>query len=225
MAGGKILVLEGERDLVGGDGSFAEDHPGVAAAGEVDDGGGGGAGGGAAVHNKRDLIPELIEDAHGVRALGIAGEVGRSCGDRQAKASYDGAADGCFGNTEGEVAGVRGDAQRKLRAGFDDDGEGAGPEFFGEAIEGGVELASEFVGLRDLGNQQRKGLVAGAGLEVVDAVDGVQIDRIDGETIEGIGGKGDDIAAVEAGDDGLDVVLLGLVWMNAEDLSRQNGCS
>jgi hypothetical protein len=45
---------------VGGDGAFAEDHPGVAAAGEVDDGGGDGAGGGAAVDDEGDLVAELL---------------------------------------------------------------------------------------------------------------------------------------------------------------------
>ena len=55
-------ALEGEGDLVGGDGAFAEDHPGVAAAGEVDDGGGDGTCGGAAVYDERDLVGELGAD-------------------------------------------------------------------------------------------------------------------------------------------------------------------
>jgi len=46
---GKLLVLERQGDLVGGNCAFAKDHPGVAAAGEIDDGGGGRAAGGAAV--------------------------------------------------------------------------------------------------------------------------------------------------------------------------------
>jgi hypothetical protein len=51
-----LLMLESESDLVGGDCAFAEDHPGVAAAGEIDDGGGGGAGGGAPVDDERELV-------------------------------------------------------------------------------------------------------------------------------------------------------------------------
>ena len=43
MRWGQALVLEGEGDFVGGDGAFAEDHPGVATAGEVDYGSGDGA--------------------------------------------------------------------------------------------------------------------------------------------------------------------------------------
>ena len=51
-----MLMLERERDLMCGDCAFAEDHPGVAAAGEIDDGGGGGAGGGAAVDDEGELV-------------------------------------------------------------------------------------------------------------------------------------------------------------------------
>ena len=49
-------MLEGKGDLVGGDGAFAEDHPGVAATGEVDDGGGEGAGGGASIDDEGEFV-------------------------------------------------------------------------------------------------------------------------------------------------------------------------
>ena len=55
-------MLQGECDFMGGDGPLAENHPGVAAAGEVDDGGGGGAGGGASVDDEGDLVSELLAD-------------------------------------------------------------------------------------------------------------------------------------------------------------------
>src|SRR6202041_2320356 len=57
------LMLEGEGDLVGGDGAFAKDHPGVAASGEIDDGGGGGAGCGPAVDDEGEFVAELLADA------------------------------------------------------------------------------------------------------------------------------------------------------------------
>src|ERR1700730_6565856 len=129
-------MLECEGDLVSRDCAFAENHPGVAAAGEIDDGGGGGAGGGAAVDDEGKLVAELLADAQGSGALRQAGEVSRSCGDRQAEAGYDGAGEGGLRDAQGEVAGVGGDAQGKLAAGLDDNGEGAGPELFGEAVEG-----------------------------------------------------------------------------------------
>ena len=214
-------MLERQGDLVGRDCAFAENHPGVAAAGEVDDGGGGGAGGGAAVDDEGKLVAQLFADAEGRGALRQAGEVSRGRGDGQAEASYDGAGDGGFGDAEGKIAGVGGHAQGKLAAGFDDDGEGAGPELLGEPIERGVELASEFVGLGDLGDEEREGLVTGASFNFVDAFDGAEIDRVDGEAVEGVGGKGDDVTAVEAVDDVVDERGLGFVGMDAEGFGRQ----
>ena len=182
------LMLERQGDLVGRDCAFAEDHPVVAAVLEVDDGGGGGTDGGTAVDDEREFVAELLADAGGGGALGQTKEVGRGCGNGQAEAGDDGAGDGGFGDAEGEVAGVGGYAQGEAGAGFDDDGERAGPELFGEAVEGGVELAGEFVGLGDLCDEEREGLVAGASFELVDAFDGAEIDGVDGEAVEGVGG-------------------------------------
>src|ERR1017187_4013536 len=83
------LVLESEGDFVGGDGAFAEDHPGVAAAGEVDDGGGDGAGGRATVDDEGDLVAELLEHALAGRTLGHSAEIGGGRGDGKAQDGYD----------------------------------------------------------------------------------------------------------------------------------------
>jgi hypothetical protein len=151
----------------------------------------------------------------------VTGEVGGGGGDGQAEAGDYGAGDGGLGDAEGEVAGVGGDAEGEFGAGFDDDGERAGPELFGEAIEGRVELAGELVGLGDLGDEEREGFVAGAGFEVVDAIDGLEVDGVDGETVEGVGGEGNDVAIVEAGDDVVDERWFGLVGMDTECFGRQ----
>ena len=82
-------------------------------------------------------------------------------------------------------------------------------------------LAGELVGLGDLGDEEREGLVAGAGFELVDAVDGAEIDGVDGEAVEGVGGESDDVAAVEAVGDVVDERWLGLVGMDAEGFGRQ----
>ncbi len=63
--------------------------------------------------------------------------------------------------------------------------------------------------------------MAGAGFDVVDAVDGAEIDGVDGEAVEGVGGEGDDVAGVEAVDDAADVLGFGLVGVDTEDLGRQ----
>jgi hypothetical protein len=152
-------------------------------------------------------------------------EVGGGCGDGQTEASDDSAGNGGFGDAEGEVAGVGGDAQGKFAAGFDDDRERARPKFFSEAIEGSVELAGEFVGLCYFGDEERERLVAGAGFEFVDAIDGSEIDGVDGETVEGVGRECYDVATVEAGDDTVDESWLGFVGMDAEGFGRQNSGS
>ena len=171
------LALQGEGDFVGGDGAFAEDHPGVLAAAEVDDGGGDGAGCGASVDDEGDFVGELVADGSCVGAFGHAAEVGGGCGDGQAEFADNGAADGGLRHAEGYVSGVGGNAERELGAGFDDDGEWAGPEALGESVEVGVDVAGELVGLGDVCDEEREGLVAGAGFEVVDAVDCAKVNR------------------------------------------------
>ena len=201
--------------------AFADNHPRVWAAAQVDDGRGGGSRRWAAVDDEWDLVAELLQHGLGVSAFRCAAEVGGSCGDGQAEASDDCAGDGGFGDAESEVASVSRDSQRKLASGFDDDGERAGPEFFGKAIKGSVELASEFVGLCYFGDEERERFVAGTGFELIDAIDGAEIDGVDGETVEGVGGERDDVAAIETGDDTVDEGGFGFVGMNAEGFGRQ----
>jgi len=214
-------VLQGEGDLVGGDGPLAEDHPGVSAAGEVDDGGGGGAESGATIDDEGNLVAKLLADAGGVGTLGHSAQVGGGCGDGQAEEVDDGACDGCLGDAQGDVAGVGGDAQGKAGAGLDDEGEGAGPEALGEAVECGVDLAGEAVGLCGVADEQGERLVAGTGLDLVDAVDGAQVDGIDGQAVEGVGGQGGDMACGERADDPGDQFRFGFVRVDAEYLGRQ----
>jgi len=210
---------------VGGDSAFAEDHPGVAATGEIDDCGGSRACGGAAVDDERKLVSKLVTNAARRGALGQAGEIGRGRGDGKAETLDDGARNGGFRHAEGQVAGVGRYAEGEFGTGFDDDGERAGPEAFGEAVEGRVNLAGELVRLGGLGDQKREGLVAGAGFELVDAIDGAEIDGVDGKAIEGVRGQCDNIAVVEAGGDVADERWLWLVGMDTESFCRQNSGS
>ena len=209
---------------MGGDGAFAEDHPGVAAAAEVDDGGCHGARGGAAIDDERNLVAKLVADASGVGAFGQAVEVGRGGGDGQAELLDDGAADGAFGHAQGDVAGVGGDAQGEFAAGLHDDREGAWPEAFGEKVEGGADGGREFVGLHDIADEQRERLVAGAGFEVVDAIDGAEIYGIDGEAVEGVSRQGGHFAGVEAINDAGDQCVFGFVGVDAKKFCVQDAC-
>ena len=63
----------------------------------------------------------------------------------------------------------------------------------------------------------------GARLEVVDAVDGAKVYGIDGEAIEGVRGQRNDITAVKALHDAIDVCGFRFVRMDAEKFSRHDG--
>lgn len=216
------LALKREGDLVGGDCAFAENHPGVTTTGEIDDGGGNTASGRAAIDDEGQLVAELFPDSAGRGALRQAGEIGRGRSDGETEALDDCAGNGGFGDTEGEIAGVGSNSEGKFGASLDDDGERARPEAFRQAIKGGVDLAGEFVGLGSFGNEEREWLVAGAGFELVDAVDGAEIDRIDGEPVEGVRGQSDNVAVVKTGGNIVDERGLWLVGMDTESFCRQN---
>jgi len=66
---------------VGGDGAFAEDHPGVVAATEINDRSGNGAGCGAAVDDEGNRVSKLLENAASVGTLGQASEICGGCCD------------------------------------------------------------------------------------------------------------------------------------------------
>ena len=166
-------------------------------------------------------LPSCSETLAGVGTLGHSAEVGGGCGDGQAEEVDDSAGDGGLGDAQGDVAGVGGDAQGQAGAGLDDEGERAGPEALSEAVECGVDLAGEAVGLCGVADEQGERLVAGAALELVDAVDGAQVDGIDGQAVEGVGGQRDDAACGERADHQSDQLGLRLVRMNAEYLGRQ----
>ena len=63
--------------------------------------------------------------------------------------------------------------------------------------------------------------MAGASFDLVDSFDGAEIDWVDGEAVEGVGGERDDVAGIEAGGDVVDERGLGLVGMDAEGFGRQ----
>lgn len=222
---GQILAVQTEGDLVRGDRSFAKDTPRVAFPGEIDDGGGDGAGGGSPIDDERDLLTELVVHAPGVRALRHTVQVRRRSGDGQAEPCDDRSRDGGLRDAKGDVSRVCGDAEREFGTRFDDDGERAWPETFGEAVEGGVTRACEPIGLGHIGDQERQWLVTRTIFEVIDAIDGAEINWIDGQTVEGIGRKGDDLTGFQVLDDVIDERRLWFIGVNTEDLSRQRACS
>ena len=91
------------------------------------------------------------------------------------------------GHAESYVAGVGRDLQGHLGISSDDDGQRAGPEASGQQVERlrhrPCQLSSLVYGL----GQQGQRLVPGASLDFVDAVHGMQIERIRRQAVKGIG--------------------------------------
>ena len=176
--------------------------------GKIDDGGGQGIGRGTAIDNERNAVADLVADTGSVGTFAGVVKIGRGGGDGHAILLDDGARNGGVRDAQGDVAGVCRGAQWELAAGADDDGERAGPEAFGELVEAVVDVARQLIGLSDGGDEQRERLVLQSGLDLVNALDSVKIDGVDGESIEGVCGKRDDVATAQAGDDICDALCL-----------------
>jgi len=60
-----------------------------------------------------------------------------------------------------------------------------------------------------------------AGLDLVDLLDGMEIDGVDRQPLKGVGRQGDDTAFSQARDDVIDPVRLRFFGMDAQNLRRQ----
>src|SRR5581483_5607880 len=218
-----ILSLQDHYDFVSWDSTLAENLPAAGTKREVDDGGGQAAAGWPAVDDERDAVADLIAHAAGMRTLAGALQIGRSGRDGQAEAFDDGTGNGRVGHAQCDVARIGRGTQRQLAAGTHDDGERTGPEAVGQLVEHGVRIARQRIRLRETGDEQRKGLVLLPGLELINALNGAQVHRIDGKSVKSIGRQSDDISLTQAGDDVIYPVLLGFIGMDAQDFRGQEG--
>jgi hypothetical protein len=202
-------------------GALAQNLPAARAKRKINNRGRLGVPGGTAIDDQRDAVSDLIADAGGVGAFGSALQVGRSGSNGQTKALDDREGDSRARNTQRDVAGIGCGAQRQLGAGPNDDGERTGPKAVGKLVELRIGVARQFVGLGETGDEQRKRLVLLARFDLVNSLDSLEIDRIDGETVEGIRGESDNVAFAQTGNDVIDPVRLRFIGMDAQDLRGQ----
>ncbi len=80
---------------------------------------------------------------------------------------------------------------------FDDESESAGPKFICETEKSVGHIARESDGLFDGVDEDRESAGFGARLELENAFDGVEIERVGGKAVESVGGNGDDAAALD----------------------------
>lgn len=194
LGGDGVVAFEGFADLVGGNGAFAANAPVIAT--EFDNGGRAGVVGLTGIEDERETIAELSEDIDAAGAGGRAGKISAGAGERDAEFSNEIDDDFGLGPAESDAARVGGDFQRKAIGGVDDHGERAGPAGLRETKEIIGEIAGENLGVNERADENGEALGFGASFNAENLVDGGEIDGIGGESVERIGGNGDDGAAI-----------------------------
>jgi hypothetical protein len=187
--------VEGGLDDFGGDGALAADAPVVAA--KFDDGGRHEGLRFAGVEDKRDAVAELAENFVATGTGGRAGDVGAGAGERDTNFLDEASDNFASGPAKCDAASVAGNLQRKTHGGVENDGERAGPEGVGEAIEIVGKIARENVSVMDGADEKRKSFGFWATLNAEDFVDGGKIDGIGGESVERVGRYSDHRTAIK----------------------------
>jgi hypothetical protein len=182
-------------DNVRGHGAFAADAPVIAA--EFDDGGRDEALGFTGVEDERKAVAELAENLVTAGTGGRTGNVGTCAGERNTEFLDESHSDFASGPTKSNAARVAGDFERKAHGGVQNDGERAGPESVGQAVEIVGEFAGENVGVMNGIDEDGKGFGFGATLDAENFVDGCEVDGIGGKSVEGVGGNGNNRTAIE----------------------------
>jgi len=136
---------------------------------------------------------------------------------------HDSTGDGSVGDAQGNVAGVGGGTEGQPGAGTNDDGEGARPEAVGKLVEHWIAVARELVGLGQRRDEKGERFLFLPAFQAVDTLDGVEIYRVDGQAVKGVGRHGNDVALAQARDDVVDPVWLWFVGMDAQDFRGQEG--
>ena len=194
LGGDGVVAFQGFVDIVGGDGAFAADAPEVAA--KFDDGGGQGVFRFAAIEDEGNAIAELAENFVATFAGRRAGKIGAGAGERDTEFANEVGDDFAIGPTESDAAGIGGDFEGKAVGGVDDDGEWAGPTGLGEAEEVVRQILGEYLGVDQRVDEDGKGLGFGAALNTKNFFDGGEVYGIGSESVERIGRKCNDRAAI-----------------------------
>jgi hypothetical protein len=194
-AGGKLDRGEcGE--LLRGDGTDAEDDEGAIADG--DDGGLDAEGAWAAIEDEGDAAIELLKDVGGSGGGDAAEAIGAGGGDGLAEALKHGAKKRMGAHADGDGGEAGGDDVRDERATREDEGERAGPKIADERLDEGIGGGGgEPVEPIEGGKMDDERIEEGAFLCLEDAGDGLRIEGVAGEAVNGLSGKGDDLAGGE----------------------------
>jgi len=168
-------------------------------------------GGFAAVEDEGDAAVEFGVDVRGAGGGDEAGAVGARGGDGAVEGAEEGVGDLVAGTADGDGGAAGGDEGADGGAAGQDESEGAGPEFFGEALGDGGEGGDAGAGGGEVGDVDDEGVGGRAVFGLVDFLDGVGAAGVGAEAVDGFGGEGDELALPqefdrrqEAGNGGLD---------------------
>ena len=188
---------------------------------EFDDGRGHDGGGFTTVENEWETIAELIEDFFPAGTSRRVGDVGTGTGQRDAEFGDQVGDYFRFWPTQSDAAGVGSNLEGQAVGRVDDDGEGARPAGVGQAKEIVREILCENHCMTERVDEDGEGAVLGPSFDAKDFVDSREVDRISGESVESVGGDGNDRAAIQPRRSVTDDVRVGIGCADFENLGRQ----
>ena len=199
-------------EVVFGDWACAEDAEGGfgVTGDDFDDGGFEACVAGAAVDDERDAAVEFFEDGGGGGGADAAEAVGAGGGERAFEAGDDALKDRVIADADGDGGEAGGDGVGDGGVFGEDERERAWPEVFDEEGDGGCDVVGDdgdfgesvFVG--EVDDERVEG---GAVFGGEDFGDGVWVESIGGEAVDGFGGEGDGFASGEEFDGSVDGIL------------------
>ena len=192
-----------------GVGNYALSQDCRAAPGDVYDGGGLGAGARAPVDYQVDLAMQLIGDFLGGHGIWASGNVGAGAGYRSREGGGELPGDWVVGDSHGNCRAPAIDEAGDVGSATDDKGECAGPEGLGEGTGETPGLVGDEREVVDGGKEKGDGFGVGSSLGVVEPAYGGLNERVDAESVKGVGGESDEAAALENRDSLFDVGCAG----------------
>ncbi len=153
--------------------------------------------GGTAVDDVVDGVAKGAVNVLGGYGVGAAAEVCAGADDGLTQSPDQGAGDFVVGDADAHSAGGAEDWIGKAGDGFQDEGEGAGPEGFRERAEVGGGGSGDEINVVGVGEEEGEALVGASALHLQDSIEGFEGERVASQTIQGIGGVSYDPVAAE----------------------------
>ena len=190
-------------------GNYAFSQDCRVAVGHIYYGGGLSAGARAPIDYQVDFAIELFGGFLGGHGIWAAGNVGAGAGNGGGEGGGELPGDRVIGDSDGNGCAPAIDEAGDVRPATYHEGQGAGPECFGENSCEALGLFGDEGQVVGGGKEKGDGLGIGSALGVVEFADGGVDEGMSAETVEGVGREGDEAAALKNGDSLFDVGCAG----------------